>query len=86
MEFQNIVKNFIYLNGKFITIPFSKSEVFKNPDLSLADKRKLVKLINMCLHFHDQMEMNVSINSTHVYEQQTHVSQEELDSFNKFKD
>ena len=35
-------------------IPFSKSEVFMNTDLTLGEKRNLVKIINHSLHFYDK--------------------------------
>ena len=69
-------------------IPFSKAEVFKNPHLSLGSKRKLVKIINQCLHFSDKygVEDDVpSINSTHVYDQETHVTAEEDKVFEEFR-
>lgn len=54
LEFQNIINNFIFLKDRFMKIPFSKSEVFMNNDLSLGEKRNLVKIINHSLHFYDK--------------------------------
>jgi RAB protein geranylgeranyltransferase component A len=40
LEFQNVTENFFYNeDGKFVKIPFSKSEVFSNTFLSLKEKR-----------------------------------------------
>ena len=90
LEFQNIVNNYIFLENKFMKIPFSKSEVFMNKDLSLKDKRNLVKIINHWLHFYDKYgEVDAEErdqNSTHTYEKDIYVSDKEDLEFEEYKD
>lgn len=89
IEFHNISNNFINLDGDFLKIPFSKSEVFMNKHLSLKDKRNLVKILNLCLHFNDhfsQEEVVKDVNSLHVYDQETHVTEEEEKEYKEYKD
>lgn len=56
LEFQNVSENFFYTEeGKFVKIPFSKSEVFANTFLTFFEKRQLVKVIDACLAGYDKM-------------------------------
>lgn len=82
VEFQTISNNYIFLNDKFLKIPFSKSEVFMNTELTLKEKRNLVKIINHSLHFYDKYghkdtEEYRDQNSTHTYEKDVYVSEKE---------
>ena len=91
LEFQNIVNNYIFLKDSFMKIPFSKSEVFMNTDLSLKDKRNLVKIINHSLHFYDKygekdLDEYRDQNSTHTYEKDVYVSEKDDIEFEKYKD
>ncbi|CAI2387607.1 unnamed protein product [Moneuplotes crassus] len=91
LEFQNIINNFIFLKGRFMKIPFSKSEVFMNTDLSLAEKRNLVKIINHSLHFYDKYgekeeEEYRDQNSTHTYEKDIYVTEKEDAEFESYRD
>ena len=47
LEFQNVSDNFFYSqeNSTFVRIPFSKSEIFQNGNLSFKEKRQLVRVI-----------------------------------------
>lgn len=90
LEFQNIVNNYIFLEEKFMKIPFSKSEVFMNKELTLKDKRNLVKIINHCMHFYDKYGEKDSDeyrdqNSTHTYEKDVYVSEKEDIEFETYK-
>jgi len=91
LEFQNIVNNFILLKDKLQKIPFSKSEVFMNKDLSLKEKRNLVKIINHSLHFYDKYAEKEESeerdrNSTHIYEKDVYVSEKDDAEFEMYKD
>ena len=39
LEFQNVPENYFFSQGKFVEIPFSKSEIFISNSLSLKEKR-----------------------------------------------
>lgn len=53
-------------------IPFSKSEIFQNSNLSFKEKRLLLRVIQFCLGGYDKLsnkEVHMrQINSTHVYD------------------
>ena len=57
LEFQNVSDNFFYSSEykTFVRIPFSKSEIFKNGNLSLKEKRQLVRVIQFCLSGYDKL-------------------------------
>jgi RAB protein geranylgeranyltransferase component A len=67
----NCVNIIAILNeNKWIEIPLSKSEIFKSDILTLIEKRRLVRFIELCLGLYDKLTENAnkSVNSTHVYE------------------
>jgi len=91
VEFQSISNNYIFLKDKFLKIPFSKSEVFMNTELSLKEKRNLVKIINHSLHFYDKYGQKESEefkdqNSTHAYEKDVYVTEKEDLEYLEYKD
>ena len=47
LEFQNVTDNFFFSTEykTFVRIPFSKSEIFQNSNLSFKEKRQLVRVI-----------------------------------------
>jgi len=53
LEFQNVPENYFFSQGKFVEIPFSKSEIFVSNSLSLKEKRQLVRVIGFCLSGYD---------------------------------
>ena len=74
LEFQNVSDNFFYSvkDKVFVRIPFSKSEIFQNENLSFKEKRQLVRVIQFCLSGYDKLSnkevTSSQINSTHVYD------------------
>lgn len=69
-EFKSVDSIVILNEGKWMTIPLSKSEIFQSNFLSLIEKRKLVKFIDQSLGLFDKLTANSekNVNSTHVYE------------------
>ena len=49
--------NFFYSQeySTFVRIPFSKSEIFQNSNLSFKEKRQLVRVIQFCLSGYDKL-------------------------------
>ena len=47
-EFRSITQLLLWFNDKFEVIPCTRSEVFSNDQLSLIEKRLLMKLIESC--------------------------------------
>ena len=93
LEFQNVSDNFFFSTEKqtFVRIPFSKSEIFANGNLSLKEKRQLVRVIQFCLSGYDKLSnQEVSmrqINSTHVNDKlDIELSQSEFTLLCDFKD
>ncbi len=39
----------VFLEGKFKSVPGNKEDIFKSKDLSLIDKRKLMRFLNFAL-------------------------------------
>lgn len=75
---------------RFVKIPFSKSEVFSNTFLSFKEKRQLVKVIEACLAGYDKLSeaeiTQAKINSTHIYEKDIEMSEEEQRKLVQSKD
>ena len=92
LEFQNVKDNFFYSeeDGSWNRIPFSKSEVFANTFLSFKEKRQLVKVIEACLGGYDKLagveRTQAKINSTHAYEKEIELSEEEQTRLSAIKD
>lgn len=91
LEFNNVNENFFYnpvssptkLIDNMVKIPFSKSEIFVNKVLTFKEKRQLVKTIEMCLLGSDQLDAEEEStkkkkqNSTHEYEKEISLSEQE---------
>jgi len=48
-EFKLLQKLSVYLEGEFRSVPGSKEDIFKSKELSLIDKRKLMRFLNFAL-------------------------------------
>jgi len=86
-----VPENYFFSQGKFVEIPFSKSEIFVSNSLSLKEKRQLVRVIGFCLSGYDLLAgtelTNQIINSTHVYEKlDTKLSKEEITLLLNYRD
>ncbi|KAI9293230.1 FAD/NAD(P)-binding domain-containing protein [Neoconidiobolus thromboides FSU 785] len=57
LEFQLLNEELIFLDDKFIKVPFNKEQVFSNDDLSLIDKRKLVRFLKFAFSFQEQEQV-----------------------------
>lgn len=84
-EFKSVDLIVILNEGKWTEIPLSKSEIFQSEFLSLIEKRRLVKFIELCLGLYDKLTENAgkSVNSTHVYELSTVESLSEIEGTTK---
>lgn len=75
------------VEGNFIQIPFSKSEVFSNSSLSLLEKNQLVRVIEICIKGYDMLvEHRVKVNSTHVYDKEIELRKSDQELCFKLKD
>jgi len=78
-------------SADFLSIPFSKSEIFSNTNLSFKEKRQLVRIIQICLSGYDKLsnkEVTLrQINSTHVNEKlDIELSQSDFTLLCEYKD
>ena len=88
VEFQNMNPPTAFYNEQIIDIPLSKSQIFKTKELTLVEKRSLVKLIEISLSFYDQEyeeEEERDINSTHVYQMNLQPSSKDLLEIKEFE-
>lgn len=95
LEFNNVSENYFYnpganeLKTDMVKIPFSKSEIFMSQVLSFKEKRQLVKTIEMCLLGTDIEEKASKLktrNSTHEYDKDISLTEEEKKEMLELKD
>ena len=59
------------LAKEMVKIPYSKSDIFTSEFLTFAEKRQLVKIIEVCMK---SKQGSTSVNSTHVYDKETQMT------------
>ncbi|GAB6033235.1 hypothetical protein CHUAL_012838 [Chamberlinius hualienensis] len=55
-EFKSVTRVLTYLDGKLEQVPCSRADVFSTKNVSIVEKRMLMKLLTFCLNYETQSE------------------------------
>lgn len=70
MEFVSTKNNFLFLEGNFLKVPCTKSEIFQSDDLELKEKERLLSFIHSILKLKNNI---LDVNSTLDYKKDLEV-------------